>query len=133
MTDGTKRKGGAMRFRIAVGLLGLALGGALLLAACGGGGDEESGPSGEKSPTATEEQGDGGSAGEVDACSLLTKEEAGQVLGVEAEPSGAEALGPFDSCTYTPAELSDGFKIIVLQVQKGTDADAFSNAVETGA
>ena len=84
----------------------LALAGLLLLAACGGN-------------------------GEIDACALVTKAEAEEVLG---QPVSEPTSQPFGgaTCTYLPAEAptSGAVSIIVLT---GVSKDEFHEHVEAGA
>jgi len=107
---------------------------ALLLAACGGGNDDDNGgdtadPTATTAADVTEEEptqagtsgGDGGDA-EVDACSLVTQDEAEAALGAATGAGTAENTPPFFGCRYETEDF-DSVSVSVLAYDDASQAE----------
>jgi hypothetical protein len=80
---------------------------ALALGACGG--DDDGGPS-----ATAGDSGAGRNDEQVDACSLLTQEEAAEALGSNIEPGEANDFKPFFGCRWAVEGTADYVDVTVL-------------------
>jgi hypothetical protein len=131
-------------WRVRAGVLALALGLAtvLLLGACGGGGDDSASPTAtrqpgdempsEEPPAATDVPGgdDQATSGDIEPCSLLTREEVETATGVAVSEGQSEVLQAFSSCTFT--EPDSIFSVVSVTVYALEDGDQAREAFELG-
>jgi len=109
----------------------------LLIAACGSDSKEEepTEPSGQQTPveTATSEPADGGdqTSGEtVDACALLSADEAEAAIGAPVGEPTQENTPPVFACSYEAAGF-EGLSVVVVVFQDADQAaDAFQSAID---
>ena len=69
-------------------------------------------------------------AGTIDACSLLTSEEAAQALGGPVDPPQSGLAGPFSECLWRIEGGTEIDSAVVVQALGGVSADQFEQYVE---
>ncbi len=126
-----------MRFRLMFGPLLVALVVTLAFMACGGDDDDGGGATGDKTPAATEggggdsgdatsaPQGNGGD-GEVDACTLVTADEASAALGASVGEGASENFPSFYGCRYE----TEGFEYLSVTVVAFASGDEAKTTYE---